>query len=72
MLSEKEKQELLRLSQSQKLKHDMQRIRNMHNNSQSNRLFNIDCYIRFLSVANNFMNHKRKLFKKIEGDNFKI
>ncbi|MGA1823142.1 MAG: hypothetical protein ACMUIP_00670 [bacterium] len=72
MLSDKEKQELLRLSQSQKFKLDMQRISKMPKNSQSNKLFTIDRYIQFLRCANNFMNHKRKPFRKIEGDNFKI
>ena len=69
MLSDEEKQELLKLSQSEKIRSDMQYLSNFKNRKGT---CTIDTYIRFLTVTNAFMNHKRKKFKRIEGDCFKL
>jgi len=69
MLSDEEKQELLQSAQSEKIRSDMQCLSNFKNKKGT---CTVDTYIRFLTVTNAFVNHKRKKFKRIEGDCFKL
>lgn len=73
ILSKKEKEELLRLSRSAKLRKDFQKIReNRFRCRLNNSKITLDDYIKFLTISNLFANHRQKPFRKIEGRNFKI
>lgn len=70
-LTDKEKQELLDFARSSELRNDFEQIKENHEEYMRSS-FNADDYIHFLSQMNTMLKHKRKPFKKIEGDNFKI
>ena len=70
-LTDREKQELLDSAHSSKLREDFRQIEERHN-EYIKRSFTADDYIEFLNLTNTMINHKRKSFKKIQGDNFKI
>jgi hypothetical protein len=73
MLNKEEKQELLNLAHSPKLKRDFRQIEeNRYNLLLKNGKVNLDEYIRFLTFSNAMINHRLRLFKKIKGRNFKI
>lgn len=42
------------------------------NKKNKNKKFTLEEYLKFVTITNAFANHKRKLFRKIEGSNFKI
>ena len=42
------------------------------NKKVKNRKITLREYLRFLTVTNAFANHRQKLFRKIEGSNFRI
>lgn len=72
-LNKEEKEELLKLSRSVRLKEDFQTIRKNRNYIFKGKdEINLDRFIKFLTIANAFANHKKKPFKKIEGNNFKL
>lgn len=65
VLSEEEKEELLKLSCSVQLKNDLQNIRkNRYIPFMRKGKINLDKYIKFLTLSNAFTNHKQKPFKK--------
>ena len=70
-LTGKEKQELLDFAHSSKLRKDFEQIKEKREEYMRSS-FNADDYIKFLCQINIMVKHKRKPFKKIEGDNFKI
>jgi hypothetical protein len=73
LLSSEEKEELLRLSRSEQLKNDFRSMRkNRQRHLTKAGAVDVDSYIAFLTAANAFSNHSMKVFKKIEGDNFKL
>ena len=72
-LSNEEKDELIELSRSVQLKNDFQIMKkNQHAHMSRYGNYDLDSYIRFLTSTNAFADHRRKPFKKIEGDNFKL
>ena len=72
MLGKEEKEELLELAHSPKLRKDFNIIRENHLFFIKKGKVNLDRYIKFLNFSNAFINHKRKPFRKIDGDNFKL
>ena len=62
----KEKQELLELSRSSQLRHDMQVLRM----KQEEAMNDIDVYIQFLNETNEMINHKPKNFEAMKGQIF--
>lgn len=65
-LSEEEKEELKKLSQSFTFKEDMQKLlKNRHNPFIVNGKVDVDKFITFLTEYNYFINHKPKPFRKI-------
>jgi hypothetical protein len=72
-LSNEEKDELIELSRSAQLKNDFQIMKiNQHEHISIYGTYDLDTYIRFLTSTNAFADHRRKPFKKIEGNNFKL
>ena len=72
-LSNEEKDELIELSRSIQLKTDFKKMRNnQHEHLKRNGTYDLDNYIKFLTSTNAFAGHKRKPFKIIEGNNFKL
>jgi hypothetical protein len=72
-LSSEEKEELLRLSWSEQLKHDFRSMRQNRQRHLTNAgAVDVDSYIAFVTAANAFANHSMKVFRKIQGDNFKL
>ena len=72
-LSEEEKQELLRLSASPELKKDFRAIKKAAASYRARTSTdNLDDYLKFLSLTNAFVNHKRKKFHKIKGGIFRM
>ena len=72
-LSNEEKDELIKLSRSAQLKNDFQIMKkNQHEHIKRNGTRDLDNYIKFLTSTNAFAGHRRKPFKKIQGDNFKL
>jgi len=65
-LSPEEKDELLALAQSAKLREDMRQLRS-HRKSP-----NLDLYLRFVTEANTFANHAPKPFRRIVDRVMKI
>ena len=72
ILSKEEKRELLGLVHSPKLRKDFRRIK------KNRRLFpdretqaDLDKYMKFLAVCGAFVNHTKKPFRRMDGDNFK-
>ena len=62
-ISDKSRQELFKLSQSDILKKDMNTInRQKHNPFIKNSRVDIDAYIEFVTFYNEFINHKPKPF----------
>lgn len=62
-IPEKSRQELFKLSQSDILKNDMDRVkRQKHNPFLKNSRVDIDAYIEFVTLYNEFINHKPKPF----------
>jgi hypothetical protein len=73
LLSSEEKEELLRLSRSEQLKHDFRSMReNQRRHLKKAGAVDVDSYIAFVTAANAFSNHSMKAFRKIRGDNFKL
>ena len=72
ILTKEEKEELLELSHSSKLREDFNIIKKNHLFFIKKGKVNLDKYIEFLNFSNAFINHKQKPFKKIEGNNFKL
>ncbi len=73
LISREEKQELLELSRSLRLKKDLQIIKkNCYMPFIKEGKIDLDKYIKFLTLCNAFINHNLKPFRKIEGDDFKI
>ena len=73
ILSNGEKEELLTFAHRVDLKMDFQTIRKMRRQRfiDKNEKY-LDTFVKFLTQANAFINHKKKPFKKIEGVNFKL
>lgn len=72
-MSEKEKQEWLASAKSESLRNDMRRLaRNRHNRFLKNGKVDIDEYIDFLNVYNDFINHAQKTFKPIKDHNMQL
>jgi hypothetical protein len=64
MLSEKEKQEFTAIAEPRSLKDDMRYLtKNRHNPFLKDGKVDIDRYIDFLNVYNEFISHKPKPFK---------
>ncbi len=62
-ISDKSRQELFKLSQSDILKKDMDRVnKQKHNPFFKNGRVDIDAYIEFVTLYNEFINHKPKPF----------
>lgn len=73
MISEIEKEELLKLSRSEKLKEEMRFIKKTkYNPFVKDGVFDIDKYIEFLNEYNRFINHTPKKFKPIVIKNNKL
>ena len=72
-LSKEEKEEFLKLSRCLQLEEDFQNIeRNRSIHFAKKGKVSLDKYVEFLTLSNNFANHKQKPFRKIEGNNFKL
>jgi len=72
--NKEEKDELLRMAQSQKLRDDMRNIRKNRFNPflKSNGEIDADKYIAFLSEYNRFINHAPKPFHKISDKDMRL
>lgn len=65
-ISEKAKEDLLRLAKSESLRRDMERLRaTRHNPVLVNGKVDIDRLLEFLTQYNEFINHQPKPFRKI-------
>lgn len=65
-ISKKAAKELLRLSNSESLKKDMEILRHgRHNPFIKDGNVNLDAYVKFVTEFNEFINHEPKPFKKI-------
>ncbi len=72
-LPKQEKEELLRLSDSPKLRNDFERMRKIREaRLKKQGGIDLDTFIKFLSVTNAMFNHQPKPFKKMSGKNFKL
>lgn len=72
-LTKHEKEELLSLSGSIKLKHDFEQMRkNQELRLKKQGGLDLDTVIKFLTVTNAMFNHQPKPFKKMSGNNFKL
>ncbi|MCK5306506.1 MAG: hypothetical protein KAJ66_05165 [Candidatus Omnitrophica bacterium] len=73
ILSDKEKRELLRFSRSRSLRNDFQQIeKNRRDLCIKSGPMTADDYIKFATATNAMIDHLRKPFIKIKGNNFKI
>ena len=73
ILSKEEKEEFLNSSHCLRLEKDFNHMRNnrfLYLSKDSK--VNLDKYIKFLSLSNSFINHRKKPFRKIEGNHFKL
>ena len=68
ILTKTEKKELLRAAHSKSLRKDFKIMEK--NKRRYFSLMNADDYIRFATLSNAFINHKRKKFRKIKGNKF--
>ncbi len=65
-LTEQERLELKQLSQSEKFKQDLKKIKETRiNPCMVNGKIDVDLWIKFLTEFNEFINHEPKPFKKI-------
>ena len=65
-ISERERQELLRLAESTSLKEDMEYLSShRHNPALVNGVVDMDRLIEFVTQFNEFINHRPKPFKKM-------
>ncbi len=72
-LTKQEKEELLHLSDSPKLKEDFERMRkNRELRLKKQGGVDLGTFIKFLTVTNAMFNHQPKPFKKMFGKNFKL
>lgn len=72
-ISEKAKQELLKLSGSDSFRKDMQIIRaNRHNPFFRDGKVDADAYIEFLNQFNEFINHTPKPFRRMIDKDMKL
>lgn len=72
-LSKNEKSELLELARSESLQADLIKLRtNRINPFVKESRIDYDKVIYFLTEFNRFTGHRRRPFKKIEGNNWKI
>ncbi len=72
-LTRQEKEELLRLSGSLKLKDDFERMRkNRELRLKRKGGVDLGTFIKFLTVTNAMFNHHPKPFKKMSGNHFKL
>lgn len=72
-LTKQEKEELLRLSGSSKLKNDFERMRkNRELRLKKQGGADLGTFIKFLTGTNAMFGHQPKPFKKISGKNFKL
>ncbi len=72
-ISEKAKQELLKLSESASFRKDMQTIRaNRHNPFLKDGKVDADAYIKFLNQFNEFINHTPKPFRPMIDKDMKL
>ncbi len=72
-ISEKAKQELLKLSESASFRKDMQTVRaNRHNPFLKDGKVDADAYIEFLNQFNEFINHTPKPFRAMIGKDMKL
>lgn len=70
-LSDQEKQELLRLSQSASVREDFRKLREYWQEQMLVRKeYTLDQYLDFLNIMNSLANHARKPFQEIKGDKF--
>ena len=73
MMREREKQEWLTLATSESLRDDMRRLAgSRHNPFLKDGSVDLDRYMEFLNVYNEFVNHAKKPFKPIKGCNMKL
>lgn len=73
ILSKEEKEEFLKSSRCLQLEKDFHHIRNnRYLYFAKEGKINLDKYVKFLSLSNSFSNHKKKPFRKIEGNHFKL
>ena len=73
MLSKEEKEELLNLAHSSKLREDFRKLCERYRKFFTKRnKIDLDTYVGFLTFSNALVGHRRKTFKKIEGHNFKL
>lgn len=63
-LSEAEKKELLKLSRSQQLRHDLDGL------TRRNRKLSAAQYVEFVTTVNALFGHKPKKFERMTGDHF--
>ena len=72
-ISDKSRQELFKLSQSDILKKDMNTVnRQKYNPFIKNSRVDIDAYIEFVTLYNEFINHKPKPFSPITDKFMKL
>ena len=67
-LSELEKQELLALSDSAELRHDMGKLR--EHQKQKHTEYTLDDYLQFLNDMHELIGHKQRPFKPITEEHF--
>lgn len=73
ILSKEEKEEFLNSSRCLQLEKDFNHMRSNRSLYLSkDGKVNLDTYVKFLSLSNSFSNHKKKPFRKIEGNHFKL
>ena len=72
-LSKEEKQEFLRLAGSAELKKDFKAIKKIAALYRARSCANdLDSYVKFLTLSNAFIDHRRKKFRRIKGKSFRI
>ncbi|MFB3896270.1 MAG: hypothetical protein ACE14V_08205 [bacterium] len=70
-LSDREKQELLRLSRSASVREDFRKLREYRRErNRSRKEYTLDQYLDFINMMNSLANHARKPFREIKGDKF--
>lgn len=68
ILSEEEKEEILRLAHSAELREDMERLREFRR--QRDAELSLDDYLRFLADMQALFGHSNRPFRPITGDHF--
>lgn len=71
-LSEEEKAELLKASQSESLRHDMHKLRVKEKITKPYESETLEHFIQFATSINKLAGHPRKPFKAIKGDYFRL